>query len=168
MSWDSSRCTNKIYSISVMSFRVYFLVYSRWIDWYCTGQFFVGHCSSRYVLCSSTLSLCFKDRGSVCFTCRVCKLVSSDNRVYYKSHLTICAVYGNVCCSKVYHLTVIFFMERHTWWRALPLGTHHFDCFASKKVWQLTKFLSHLFSNEKTTAECWNYVSHSPDTSWTY
>lgn len=83
-----------------MSFRFYLLIHSWWTNWNCSIQLITRHCTSRYILCSSPLSLCLIYRSSICYHGRICTLISSIYRVHPRRYMSKNSFRYYVCGSQ--------------------------------------------------------------------
>jgi len=79
-----------------MSFRVYFFIYSGRTYRNCSFKLFYWYCVTRYLLCSSSFSLCVKNRSCVCFNRGICKLIPSNNWVIHKPYFIKGSIFSNI------------------------------------------------------------------------
>lgn len=83
-----------------MSFRVYFSIYSGWSNGYRIIKLITGYCSSRHILCSSTLSLRSLNGGSICNYGWICPLIPTIHGLYTEWYLSENPLHNYICRSK--------------------------------------------------------------------
>lgn len=92
----------------IMSPRVYLPVYSRRFNRYRPIKLIARHCSSWYILRSSTFSLCPFNGSSICNHRWIRSLIPTVYRIYTKWCLSKNSLYNYICRSQYHILSTTF------------------------------------------------------------
>lgn len=84
----------------MMIYRIHFFIHYRGSYRYYIIQLFYWYYSSWYLLCCSSLPLCFIHRSSICNYCQIHSLISSNLRIFNKSILFKYPIYIHIYRSK--------------------------------------------------------------------
>lgn len=80
MTSNNSRSKNQIHNNNTMNIRIHFLIYSRGTNRNLSIKLITRHYTTRYLLCSSPLPLCTKNRSSICNLCSYLPLIPTNIR----------------------------------------------------------------------------------------
>lgn len=80
-----------------ISTRFHLFIHSRMSNRDCPGKFIPRYCTSQYLLCSNTLSLCLIYRGSLCYYRGIHPLIPSILRLHIQPNLSKNPFYNYIC-----------------------------------------------------------------------
>lgn len=83
-----------------MSSRIYFSIYNRGSNWNYSIKLLPRYYFTRYILCSSSLSLCIKNGCCIRNFCRLYPLISPANRPNSSPPMSKCPIFPNIPRSK--------------------------------------------------------------------
>lgn len=87
-------------SRNTLSSRLYFSLYHRGLNRYRVSKLIIRHCTTRYVLCCCTLSLCTIDRSCICYHRRLHSLIPLIFRLYSRPNLCQSPLHHHICRCK--------------------------------------------------------------------
>lgn len=85
---------------NLLSSGIYFSIHRRRDNRNYLSKLITRYCTTRYLLCCSTFSLCSINRRSICYYRRTHSLISTIHRLYLKSNYNKNPILGNIYRSK--------------------------------------------------------------------